>query len=510
MRKTTLWVGVLFLVFGTASCTTKTPQRPNIIYILADDLGYGELGSYGQTKINTPHLDALAQKGMRFTNHYAGAPVCAPSRCVFLTGKHAGKAQVRSNDEWTERGPEVNNYKAAADNPAFEGQRPIRANTTSLATVLQQNGYRTSVFGKWGLGAPGTDGVPTKQGFDYFYGYNCQRQAHNLYPLHLWENETKIPLDNQLVHPHAALPKNADPNDPKSYAKYTQKEYAPKMIHDKALEFIQQQTDQPFFMYYASPLPHLPLQVPTEELEQYKRIFEEQPYIGNHAYFPHQYPRSAYAAMITYLDKQVGELIAELKKKGVYENTVIIFSSDNGPSYLGGLDFNFFESSKPLTNGYGRTKGFLYEGGIRVPLVVSWEGKVQPSSVTNHTCASYDLLPTLCEFAQVKPPKDLDGISFAPTLLGNGKQTKHEFLYWEFPSYEGQQAVRLGNWKGIRKNIFKGNMEIELYDLEQDPQEQHNLAADKPEVVAEIAKIMQEQHHPSENPKFQFPQLGDK
>lgn len=502
---------ILFIIsiICFCSCTTKVESPPNIIYFLADDLGYGEVGVYGQQKIQTPNIDALAKNGMRFTQHYSGAPVCAPARYVFLTGKHTGHAFIRGNDEWNERG-DVWDYEKACLVPSFEGQRPIPENTITLGKQLQKAGYTTSILGKWGLGAPESEGIPNLQGFDYFYGYNCQRQAHNLYPPHLWENIKKDTLNNELVIPNTKLDSLADPFDEDSYAKFNQKDYAPEKIHQKALNFIKQNKNEPFFLYYATPLPHLPLQAPKEFVDKYREILgDEEPYIGDDAYFPNRYPRATYAAMINYLDHQLGELITELKKQGIYENTVIIFSSDNGPTYLGGVDFEYFKSSKPFSNGYGRTKGFVYEGGIRIPLIASWPNKIKSGSTNDHISAFYDMMPTICDISGIEPPSEIDGISFKPTLLGKEQKT-HDFLYWEFPSYKGQQAVRMGKWKGIRKNIFEGNLSLELYDLEVDKLEQNNIASLHPEIVEKIKIIMIQEHEPSENERFKFKQLGDK
>lgn len=501
---------VLAFGFIFVSCNQKNEVKPppNIIYILADDLGYGELGVYGQTKIKTPNIDALAKNGMLFTQHYSGAPVCAPARYVFVTGKHAGHSHIRGNDEWGSRG-EVWNYEKVFRDPNLEGQRPIKKNTPTIGNQLKNAGYTTSIIGKWGLGAPLTEGIPNLKGFDYFYGYNCQRQAHNLYPSHLWENTEKILLNNELISPRTKLDSLADPYLEQSYSKFTQQDYAPQKMQEKALDFITKNKDQPFFMYYASPLPHLPLQVPKKDVEEYKKVFgKEEPYLGNQSYFPNRNPKAAYAAMITYLDNQVGEIVALLKEEGIYENTVIFFSSDNGPTYLGGVDFNYFESSKPFTNGFGRTKGFLYEGGIRVPLIASWPNHIEPGSKSNHISAFYDLMPTLCDIAGTDAPEAIDGISFKSTLL-NKKQKQHDFLYWEFPAYQGQQAVRMGKWKGIRKNIFKGNMKIELYNLETDLEELNDVSSKYPEVVEKISEVMLEEHEPATIERFKFKQLGD-
>lgn len=503
-----LFIMLITIISCNKSTNEATDTKPNIIYFLADDLGYGEVGAYGQEKIKTPNIDALADSGMLFTQHYSGAPVCAPARYMLLTGLHSGHAFIRGNDEWKERG-DVWNYELASTNPKFEGQRPIPANTVTIGKKLQETGYKTGLFGKWGLGAPNTEGVPNKQGFDYFFGYNCQRQAHNLYPPHLWENDQKIPLNNALIAPRTKLDAIADAYDESSYAKFNQKDYAPTVIHKKALDFIEQYKDVPFFMYYASPLPHLPLQVPKENTNEYLKILGiEEPYLGDKGYFPNRYPRASYAAMISYLDQQLGDLVAQLKKLDLYQNTIIIFSSDNGPTYTGGVDFEYFESSKPFQNGYGRTKGFVYEGGIRVPMIASWPNKITAGSQSEHISSFYDVMPTLCDLAKIDPPENIDGRSFAPELLGND-QDEHEFLYWEFPSYNGQQAVRLGKWKGVRKDIFDGNLSIELYDLENDLSESNNLALQYPEIVKKIEQIMKQEHKPAKNDNFKFKELGD-
>lgn len=502
-------VTILYCFILLACNSIKKDERPpNIIYFLADDLGYGEVGVYGQKKIITPNIDALAKNGMMFTQHYSGAPVCAPSRCVLLTGKHTGHAFIRGNDEWNERG-DVWNYEKAFLDPTLEGQRPMLRNTVTLGKQLKKAGYKTSILGKWGLGAPETDGIPNLQGFDYFYGYNCQRQAHNLYPAHLWENTEKVLLNNKLVAPSTKLDSLTDPYDDQSYSIFNQKDYAPEKIQQKALSFIKENNDNPFFMYYASPLPHLPLQAPKEYVNKYRKIFgDEKPYIGDKGYFPNRYPRATYAAMISYLDNQLGELVALLKELGVYENTVIIFSSDNGPTYLGGVDFDYFESSKPFSNGYGRTKGFVYEGGIRIPLIVSWPNHINPGTTSDHISAFYDLMPTICDISGVEPPEKIDGISFKSALL-NQEQEKHDFLYWEFPSYKGQQAVRIGKWKGVRKNIFDGNLKIELYNLETDLEEKIDVSSQYPEIIERIKTTMKQEHETATNDKFKFKQLGD-
>ena len=498
---------ILFsLIFAGCSNSGKKEQestRPNIIFILADDLGYGELGSYGQEKIMTPNIDGLASEGMKFTQFYSGAPVCAPARCILLTGKHSGHAFIRGNNEWAARG-EVWDFEKASNDPGLEGQYPIPVETVTLGKLLQGAGYKTACIGKWGLGAPLTDGVANKQGFDFFFGYNCQRQAHTYYPLHLWKNEEKVFLDNDLIVPGTKLEEGADPIDPASYSKFTQNEYSADLMMAEALNFMDENKDQPFFLYFASPIPHDPLQVPKEYVDRYRESFgDEEPYLGDKGYFPHRYPRAAYAGMITYLDDQVGQLIKKLMELGLYENTLIIFTSDNGPTYAGGVDAAFFDSAKPFKSEYGWGKGFTHEGGIRVPMLASWPGHIQPGSINDHISAFWDVLPTFCEVTEIPVPEDTDGISFLPALIGK-EQTNHDYLYWEFPSYTGQQAVRMGKWKAIRQNIFKGNMDIELYNLENDIREQNNIASEHPEIIKQMEEIMINEHVPSEMfPLFQ-------
>ncbi len=491
-------------------CDGPQPEtKPNIVYILADDLGYAELGSYGQKKIETPHIDALAANGMRFTQHYTSAPVCAPARCMLLTGKHAGHAQIRGNDEWRARG-NVWNFKAMFQDSTLEGQRPLKPGTQTIGTLLQQAGYTTGVVGKWGLGAPHTEGIPNKQGFDFFYGYNCQRQAHTYFPLHLWKNTQRVLLDNKLVPPNTKLPKGADPYDEEAYADFWLTDYAPDLMQQEVIGFIRDNRENPFFMYYATPIPHAPLQAPKRWVDYYVNKFgDEEPYTGQRGYFPHRYPHAAYAAMVSYFDEQVGELVATLKEEGLYENTLIIFSSDNGPTYNGGSDSPWFNSAYPFKSERGWGKGYVHEGGIRVPMIAQWPGKIEPGSQTGLISAHYDVLPTLCEVAGIQPEGPLDGISFLPTLLGNDNQKEHDFLYWEFPARGGQQAVRMGKWKGIRENIFQDSLQIQLFNLEEDIQELNDVSNSYPEIVKEMEALMQREHTPAEIERFKIKQLGD-
>lgn len=504
----------IFLLTGFTQSDENSSEKPNIIYILADDLGYGELGAYGQEKIETPNIDTLAESGMKFTDHYTGAPVCAPARYMLMTGKHPGNAYIRSNHEWGERGDVWSHEKMAA-NPMLEGQFPIPGFTITIGKLLQEAGYRTGAIGKWGLGAPFTEGVPTKQGFDFFFGYNGQRQAHTYYPIYLWRNDTRVALRNQLVPPHQDLPDSADPHDPESYALFhDQPDYSPDLMHDEAIGFIERNQNNPFFLYLPTPIPHVSLQAPEKWINYYRDKFgEEEPYTSG-SYVPAQYPKATYAAMISYMDEQVGEIVKKLKELGLYENTLIIFTSDNGPTYTGGVDPDYFASAGPFpnfVNGEGRVKGHVYEGGIRVPMIAAWEGVIPAGSTTDHVSAFWDVLPTLTEVAGAETPGEIDGISFLPTLKGeSSNQEEHEFLYWEFPSYGGQQAVRMGKWKGIRKDIIAdGNLEIELYNLEEDIRELSNVAEQHPEIVNRIREIMKEEHTVPELRRFRMEALGD-
>ena len=503
---------VILLIFGCQNKDTskqieqQNVQKPNIIYILADDLGYGDLGAYGQTKIETPNIDALANEGMLFTQHYSGAPVCAPARAVLLTGKHTGHSSIRGNDEWAERG-NVWNYLEMQKDSTLEGQRPMPESTITIAQLLKTADYKTAMVGKWGLGAPHTAAIPTKMGFDYFFGYNCQRQAHTYTPLHLYENERRYYLKNDTIAPHTGLSKEAETLDVASYEKYNQPDYSPSLIFDKMMGFVAENKNEPFFVYWASPIPHLPLQAPKNWVDYYVQKFgDEKPYyyrIGERGgYFPTRYPRATYAAMVSYLDENVGKLVAYLKNEGLYNNTLIVFTSDNGPAYNGGTDSQWFNSGGLFDSNYGRGKGFLYEGGIRVPMIAAWPAKIKPGSITNHVSAFYDVLPTLNEIANEKDPYESDGISFYNTLINKNKQDEHEYLYWEFSEYNGQVAVRMGNWKMIWKNIKKGNKDVELYDLNVDKEEENNIMNKHPELLKKFFEIIKKEHKTPENKSF--------
>jgi len=475
------------------SCAApEGPQRPpNIVLILADDLGYGELGSYGQRLIRTPHLDELAAQGMRFTQAYSGSPVCAPSRCTILTGLHTGHAYIRDNDEMGERGDVWND-------PALEGQRPLPAGTTTLGHHFQKAGYATAFVGKWGLGWTGSSGDPNAQGFDHFYGYTCQREAHNYYPTHLWDDDRRVDLDNSAFSAHQRLPDDADPLDPASYEPYRGHDYAPDLMIEDALNFVRNQADSPFLLTFATPVPHLALQVPEDSLQEYAEAFDDEPYLGRAGYLPHPRPRAAYAAMISRMDRDVGRLLALIDELGLSDDTLVLFTSDNGPSWVGGVDKDYFDS----TGGLRGRKAQVYEGGLRVPLVVRWPGKIESGSTSDHVNAFWDLMPTLLDAAGAVVPNDIDGKSFLPTLVGEPDgQLQHEALYWEHA--RRHQAVRMGDWKGVRHRLTDP---LELYDLSADPEEAHDVASRFPSIVARIEALMSSMHTPSQL----FPLRGER
>ena len=491
--------------------TKEESPKPNIIYILADDLGYNEVGAYGQEKIETPNIDALAKKGMMFTQHYTSAPVCAPARYSLLTGKHSGKSYIRSNNEWKARG-DVWNYRKVAKDSTLEGQHPVPEGTETIGNMLQKEGYITGMVGKWGMGAPHTHSIPTKMGFDFFYGYNCQRQAHTYYPLHLYRNENRVHLNNDTIAPSQELPHNADPYNSDSYSDFSLNEYSPTLMFEQVTNFVDNNKDKPFFLYWATPIPHLPLQAPQKWVNYYVEKFgKEEPYLGDNGYFPNQNPRATYAAMVSYLDENIGKLVEQLKENGQYENTIIIFTSDNGPSWSGGTESSWFDSAAPFRSGYGYGKAFLYEGGIRVPMITSWPGKIKANSRTDLISAQYDVKATFGDLLNVEV-ENTDGISFLPTLLGSeDKQEEHEFLFWSFPSYGGQVAIRLGKWKVLRRNLKNEKKPtLELYDLAEDPRETKNLADEHPEIIERAAAIFEHEYEEPEVEQFRIPSVEDR
>jgi len=478
---------VTFLLLMMVAGSVYAGDRPpNIVFILADDLGYRELGCFGQQLIRTPNLDRLAAQGMKLTQHYSGNAVCAPSRCVLMTGRHPGHAWVRNNSEVKP-----------------EGQRPVPASELTIAEILKSAGYVTGAFGKWGLGNPGSEGDPNNQGFDRFFGYNCQRHAHSYYPSYLWNDDKRIQLGNNPPVPgHASLPEDADPKDPRSYDIFKGTDYAPDHINQQALEFVRQNSDQPFFLYYPTVIPHVALHVPDEELEPYlAKKWDDPPFTrsGGYGYTPHFTPRAAYAAMISRMDRYVGRVLNLLDELHLADDTIVIFSSDNGTTTLRQeVDSEFFDSVGELRG----LKGSLYEGGIRVPTIVRWPGHVRPGSVSDQISGFEDWMPTLMEIAgnTGAVTEDCDGISLVPTLGGDVQQQR-AFLYREFAGYGGQQMIRVGRWKAVRHNLRRSAIRMELYDLSADGGEQHDVADYHPEIVAQLSTLMAREHTPS----AQFP-----
>ena len=463
------------------------PRKPNIVFILADDLGYGDLSCYGQKKFQTPNIDRLASEGMKFTAHYAGNNVCAPSRCVLMMGKHPGHAYIRDN-----RGG------LGEDG---EGQEPVPAGELTLPLTLKKLGYANGAFGKWGLGPVGSTGDPNKQGFDTFFGYNCQAVAHNYYPTSLWMNAVRLPLNNPPFKANQKLPPEADADSPESYKKFSGNDYAPDLIGVQALNFIRANKERPFFLYYPTTVPHLALQVPEDSLKEFEGVFPETPYPGGRGYLPHRTPRAAYAAMITRMDREVGRVLDLVKELGLDDKTIFIFTSDNGPLYdgLGGTDTDFFYSAA----GFRGRKGSFYEGGFREPCLVRWKGKIAPGSTNDRVTGFEDWLPTLLELiGETKlAPRGIDGISFAPTLLGKTQEPR-PFLYRESSGYGGQQCVRIGDLKLVRQNLkpgprAKGQPTTELYNLADDPNETTDLAAKNPEMVKKLLALGREQRTPT-------------
>lgn len=481
-RRSTAFLTFLLVTLLAGPPAFAQAERPaNVIFILADDLGYGELGCYGQEKIRTPNIDALAAKGIKFTDAYTGAPVCAPARCVLMTGVSPANAQVRGNKEGGGWGPD-----------APEGQWPIAAETVTVAELMHNAGYATGAMGKWGLGGPGSEGHPSYQGFDLFYGYLCQRVAHNFYPTHLWHNHDVDVLDgNRYFSAHQKIKSAED-----GFAQFYGEVYAADKMLDQAEQFIRDNKDKPFFLYLPFLEPHVAMQPPQEWVERYPQEWDTEPYLGNRGYLPHPRPRAGYAAMISDLDEHVGAVVALIDELGLGEDTLIVFTSDNGPTHdVGGVDTEFFNSAGPLR---GR-KGSVYEGGIRVPMVARWTGTIQPGTQSDLQVCMQDLMATMADLTGQDLPAGCDGISYLPTLTGKGEQLTHDYLAWEFHGYGGQKAVRIGDWKAVQQNIHKGNTTIQLYHLGEDLGETKDVAADHPELVDQARAIFTDDRTPSAN-----------
>ena len=451
---------LVILVISVATLLTVNAQvkKPNIILIFADDLGYGDIGCYGQQKIETSNIDQLAKGGLRFTQFYSGSTVCAPARASLMTGLHTGHVSVRGN-----KGFEP------------EGQTPLPDTVVTIANLLQDAGYTTAAFGKWGLGFITTTGDPNKKGFDQFYGYNCQSLAHNYYPDHLWNNHERIDLTANLSEDSI---------------------YSADLIHQNAIKFLKADHRKPFFLFLPYTLPHGDVIAPRDSLyEHYIKKFNEEPLKArpsnystkNRSFEP--YPHAAFAAMVSRFDKYVGDIIASIEEKGIAGNTLIIFTSDNGPHRENGGDPEFFNS-----NGIFRgIKRDLYEGGIRVPFIAYWQGVIKPGT-SNRVAALYDLHPTFTQLAGINPSKPVDGISMLPTLMQK-EDKQHNYLYWEFHENGGRQAVRWNNWKGVRLNVNNNGMApLELYNLDTDPSEQNNIATQHPTIIAKLSNIINQAH----------------
>ncbi|MGC4004935.1 MAG: arylsulfatase [Pirellulales bacterium] len=460
---------IVVLCAGWSLLAAAHAAPPNIVLIMADDLGVAELGCYGQKLIKTPELDRMAKEGLRFTNFYTGSPVCAPSRCVLMTGLHGGHAFVRDNREIG----------------SGQGQQPIPADAVTMASVLKKTGYATAAFGKWGLGNPGGTGEITKHGFDLFVGYHDQYHAHSHYPTHLFRNGEKF-----------ELPGNTG-------GKGTQ--HTQDIFDDEAAKFLDAQAaaKTPFFLYFPTTLTHVSLHIPQKYVDEYRGKLGDDPAFGKETdhYTGHATPHAAYAAMVTRLDTSVGKLRKKLADLKLADNTLVVFLSDNGPTHgrVGGADSKFFNS----TGGLRGLKGDVYEGGIRSPLLAVWPATIAAGGESELLCASYDLFPTFCDVAKIDAPNHLDGLSIMPTLLGKSSEQKpHDYLFWEFGGYGGQQAIRYEHWKAVRRQLNKGTIKTEIYDLRSDPNETTDVAADVPAVAAKMETIFKEARTP--NPIFKI------
>ncbi len=482
-----------------AADAPRDKRPPNIVLIVADDLGYGDLGCYGQQKFKAPNIDRLAAGGMRFSQYYAGSAVCAPSRCVMLTGRHPGHAFIRDN-----RDP-----APAGGLREARGQIPIPTDLVTLAEPLKACGYATGGFGKWGLGGLDSSGDPLRHGFDAFAGYLDQWHAHNFYPRFIFDSGRRWELDNPAIDVHEKFPATTDWNDAAVYQRFVGREYVPDLLAERALRFVRASAERPFFLYFPSTLPHVALQVPERALAEYRGRWPDPAYRDGQGYVPHAAPRAAYAAMIGELDRAVGRIVDLVAELSLTERTIFVFTSDNGPAdHAGGADTEFFQSAGTLRG----KKGSLYEGGVRVPLIVSFQGQIAAGTTSDRVVGAEDLLPTLLELSACPEPlpKGIDGISFVPTLLGR-EQPPREFLYREYAGDGGQQSIRVGDWKALRQHLLprgqqtQPDLRIRLYNLAADPGERRDVAAEHPDVVERLERLMREQHEPSQ--QFPMPAL---
>lgn len=479
------------LAAPTLACSKQEAPKPNVVFLLFDDLGYGDLGCYGQEKIETPNIDALASQGLLFTDMYTCAPLSSPSRCCLMTGQHAGHSQIRFNDE--KRFYDGVDHVDVYLDHSHQGQFPMAEGTRTIGHIMKDAGYATGMFGKWGLGWPGSASVPGTMGFDTFYGYNCQALAHNYYPVSLWDNDEEVRIEgNELVLPRTLLDEGADPLDIHSYDKFTGEHYSPDLIFDRLTRFVSDHSGEPFFAMWTTTVPHSNVQAPLDEVMYYvNKLGDEEPITDPGNYLPNRYPHATYAAMVTHVDTQLGKLVQQLKDLGIYDNTIIIISSDNGPACNGNSPMEYFKSGGPFRCRQGWGKSSLHEGGVRMPFIISWNGHMKPA-VTDRISSFADLMPTLSEICGQEAPEN-DGISFAPMFKG-ADVPGHEWLYWEFPGKKGWVGVRMGQWKGILRKASTGNQDMELYDLATDPQELVNVAADHQDVVMQLWRVVKDQH----------------
>jgi arylsulfatase A len=490
----------LFCCLTVLVCTGKltaeaqsNDRRLNVVFILADDLGWGELGCYGQQKIPTPNLDRLAAEGMRFTQHYSGAPVCAPSRCVLMTGKHLGHAEIRGN------------LQAKVHFPEFsEGQHPLSESAVTIAQTFQRAGYKTAAMGKWGLGPVGSTGDPAKKGFDLFFGYNCQAVAHSYFPSHLWRNDEHV-LINEKPIPGA----RKQPDGPIRAEDWISDNYAPLLMIAEAEKFIDANHENPFFLYLPFIEPHVAMHPPATSIDKFPAEWDNEVYRGQCGYLPHPRPRAAYAAMISDLDSYVGRVMDRLNRHGIAEHTLVVFTSDNGSTHpgqpnthfhIGGADPKFFNSTMDL-RGY---KGSVYEGGIRVPMIARLPGRIEADQVNESPSYFADWFPTLCEAANLELPSNLDGMSLWSTLTTGMPIQNRDPMVWTFPEYGGQVAVRFDNFKVVRQQLnTKRIRPWEVYDLSRDRGEMMDLAASHGEWIDKAKEVLRQQV--SDNNIFPIP-----
>jgi arylsulfatase A-like enzyme len=454
---------------ATSTVSAEVPLRPNIIFILADDMGHGDLGCYGGKLIHTPRLDQLAAEGMRFTHHYAGSPVCSPSRCTFITGRDTGHAPIRGNVLWEP-----------------SGEMPLPAGIPTVPGLLKQAGYATMMIGKWGLGGEdGGAGNPLKQGFDHYFGYLDQILAHNHTPGFLMRDNVKVPLGNKVEY----LPKD---HWSRGFGSYTVdgKDFSQDHFTREALKFVEDHRSQPFFLFYPVIIPHDNGEEPAGK--RYSAV----PSFGRYADKPWTEEEKGYAAMITYLDTELAKLFDKLADLNLDDNTLILFTSDNGADSPG----RFHSLSNRPFRGHKRD---VYEGGLRMPMIARWKGKIAAGSVSDFVSANWDFLPTFCDLAGITPPASIDGVSMAPTLLGKGPQPQHEYLYWEFHEQDKKQAVLKRPWKAVRLDVARNpHGPVQLYNLDADPGESRDVAAQNPEIAAELTRLMDSTR--TEDPNWEF------